>query len=129
MRLFILSGLIATALAFGSCTSTKEIMDSWLGHTKHDLAMKWGPPARTAPDGNGGEILVYANQVYIPASRGITTANTSNGTTSTGPGRPAQTYWDYKMMFVNKEGKIYHWLTQRQQIPPQQIDLNVYFRN
>lgn len=105
-----------------ACTSQKEIMNSWMGSTKQNLIMSWGPPARTADDGAGGEILVYAKQVYIPPS----TFYDGYGGSST---RPAQTYWDYKMFWVNTEGKIYHWMTQRQQIPPMQIDLNVYRRN
>jgi hypothetical protein len=91
-----------------ACTSQKEIMNSWLGSTKQNLVMSWGPPARTASDGGTGEILIYARQVYIPQYN--------------------MNYYDYKMMYVNSDGKIYHWITQRQQVPPTQIDLNIYKR-
>ena len=70
--------------------------------------MSWGPPARTASDGGTGEILIYARQVYIPQYN--------------------MNYYDYKMFYVNSEGKIYHWITQRQQVPPTQIDVNIYRR-
>lgn len=91
-----------------ACTSQREIMDSWLGHSRQEVIMKWGPPARTASDGGTGEILVYANQVYIPQYN--------------------LNYYDYKMFYVNSDGKIYHWMTKREQIPPTQIDLNIYRR-
>jgi len=113
-----------TVLALVACKSTREVMDSWLGHTKHDLIMKWGSPARTASDGENGEILVDAKPVYIPETTGLATPSNPNPSTS-----PGKTFWDYKMFWVNSDGKIYHWMTQRQQVPPQQIDLNVYFRN
>ncbi|GGC18302.1 hypothetical protein GCM10011386_07760 [Parapedobacter defluvii] len=73
--------------------------------------MNWGPPARVASDGGDGEILVYAKEEYLNFTK--------------------QTFhfYDYKMFYVNKKGKIYHWVTQRQHIPPMQIDLNVYKRN
>ena len=50
--------------------------------------------------------------------------NTGGSTTS-----KSLTFWDYKMFWIDTQGKIYHWMTQRQQVPPQQIDLNIYFRN
>lgn len=78
-------------------------MDSWIGSSKQTLIMSWGPPAKIESDGDGGEILVYAHQVYIPAYR--------------------INYWDYKMMYADKDGKIYHWLISRQQIPPTEIDV------
>jgi hypothetical protein len=91
-----------------ACTSQKEIMNSWLGSTKQQLIRSWRPPARTASDGGTGEILIYASQVYIPQYN--------------------INYYDYIMFYVNSEGKIYHWITQRQQVPPTQIDLNIYKR-
>ena len=89
-----------------SCKTTKKIMDSWLGHTKKELIIKWGPPARVASDGGDGEILIYSKQVYIPQYN--------------------LKYYDYKMFYVNSEGRIYRWLIKRERIPPTQIDLNIY---
>jgi hypothetical protein len=99
-----------------SCVSQKEILNSWIGSTKQNLIMSWGPPAKTASDGGTGEILIYAKQVYIAP------IYYSGGSTQ------AQIYWDYKMFYVNSDGKVYHWITQRQSVPPTQIDLNVYKR-
>jgi hypothetical protein len=110
MNKLILSLLLLTL--FSSCTSTKKVMDSWLGSTKQQLIMSWGPPARTASDGGTGEILVYANQGYYPGING-------NG---------AFTYWDYKYMYADSDGKIYYWMTRRERVPPTQIDLNIYRR-
>lgn len=91
-----------------SCTNTKKAMNSWLGNTRQNLILSWGPPAKTASDGGTGEILIYARQVYIP--------------------QYGMNYYDYKMFYVDAQGKIYHWLMQRQQVPPTQIDLNIYKR-
>ncbi len=84
--------------------------------------MKWGAPSRVTDDGAGGQIVVYANQGFIPGSTfydGYGGASTSRSIS----------FWDYKMFWIDSNGKIYHWMTQRQQIPPAQIDLNIYRKN
>lgn len=106
MRKFIF--LFSLILFILSCSSQRKVMDSWLGSNKQQLIMSWGPPARTASDGSNGEILVYANQVYLPQY------NINN--------------YNYKMFYVDGSGKIYHWLTRTERIPPTQIDLNIYRR-
>ncbi|MBS1671330.1 MAG: hypothetical protein JST94_07750 [Bacteroidetes bacterium] len=114
-----------------ACTSTQKIMNSWIGHTKRDLIMQFGPPSRTADDGANGEIVVYAKQVYIPSMHlsGLATPDANGGVyTSPGTNTPSQNYWQYTMYFINTDGKIYHWLIQRQSVPPTQVDLNVYKR-
>ena len=95
-----------------ACTSQREILNSWLGSTKQQLIMSWGPPSRTASDGGDGEILVYANQGHWPGYNG----------------EGAYNYWNYKYMYVNGSGKIYHWMTKTETVPPTQIDLNIYKR-
>lgn len=103
--------LLTLALLFiclVGCTSQKKIMQSWVGNTKQNLILNWGPPATTASDGGTGEILVYSQPVYIPQFQ--------------------MNYYDYKMFYVDRRGTIYHWITQRQQVPPTQINLNVYKR-
>jgi hypothetical protein len=104
MRILIISLLFMTA-----CASEKEVLDTWLGHGKKDLIMQWGPPDLTTSDGDGGEIIAYVNQVYMPNYN--------------------VNYYNYRMFYVNREGKIYHWLTKKERINPQQIDLNIYRRN
>jgi len=106
--------LIITVLFMVSCTSTTKVMDSWLGSSKQSLIMSWGPPTKTASDGGNGEILVYSKQVYNPGLPNM--------------GIAPSTYWDNKYFYVNSEGKVYYWMTKREQIPPQQIDLNIYRR-
>ena len=108
-KIFILFFILSLLM---SCVSTKKVMDSWLGSTKQQIIMSWGPPARTASDGGTGEILVYANQGYWPGYNG----------------QGAFTYWDYKYMYVDSNGKIYYWMTKRENVPPTQIDLNIYRR-
>lgn len=121
--------LIVILITFVSCVSskinTKEVMDSWVGHTKQELLMSWGPPARVERDGAGGEILVFAQQVNIPPQTSTFYDGYGGSTTSTLPG---VNYWDYKMFWVNQNGVIYHWMTQRQQIPPQHLNLDVYIK-
>jgi hypothetical protein len=109
--------LVSLFLIVG-CYSTQKTMDSWIGSSKKDLIMNWGPPDRTASDGSGGEILIYAKQVYIPAQRGLSTVG-SDGSVHTSSGTPSRTYWDYKLFYIDKKSTIYHWLTQRESVPPQ----------
>ncbi len=105
---------LTVILIISSCISTRKVMDSWIGASKQQLYMKWGPPTKTASDGGGGEILVYSEQGYNPGIPNY--------------GVAPSTYWDNKYFYVNSEGKIYHWMTKSEQIPPQQIDLNIYRR-
>ncbi len=89
------------------------MMNSWINSTKHDLIMSWGPPARTASDGGTGEILIYAREGHYPGING----------------QGAYTYWDYKYMYVDNSGKIYHWRANTERVPPNQIDINIYNKN
>ncbi len=112
-----------------ACASTQNTMNTWIGHSKRDLILQFGPPSKTADDGANGEIIVYAKQVYIPSMHfsGVATPDANGGiSTSPGTNTPSQNYWQYTMYFINPEGKIYHWLIQKEQVPPTQIDLKVY---
>lgn len=84
-----------------SCTSEKEVLNSWMGSTKHQVILNWGAPSRTASDGNGGEILVWSNQYSYNY----------------------QAFWKHTMMYFNQYGKAYHWVVQRNAIPPTQVIL------
>lgn len=96
-----------------SCTSQKKstqtILNSWIGDTKQNLILKWGPPTQSTSDGGNGEILIYAHRVYYVLT--------------TGP----IDYWEYRMMYVNAEGKIYHWLYRKNPNPPDRIDMKILF--
>lgn len=60
--------LLAVAL-LSACLSQQKIMNSWLGSTKQNLIMSWGPPDRIASDGGTGEILVYATLRLLARSQ------------------------------------------------------------
>lgn len=94
------------SLSLVSCTTQKElqkqkddkeraIYDSWLQHPKSELIRSWGAPTRTVTDGQGGEILIYETSRKI--------ANVIYGTYM------ERTITNYKEMFVNSSGIIYHW--------------------
>jgi hypothetical protein len=91
-------------LFFTSCVSQRKMMDSWVNHPKTELIEKWGPPARTASNGSNGEILIYSHTYYI------------YGTAT----------YRYNMFYTTADGNIYHWLVQSGQVPPQQMDVNLY---
>lgn len=93
----------------------KVLMDSWLGNSQNELVLAWGPPTRTGDDGKGGSMLIYAYERYIPSVYAY------NHWT-----RP-ETWYDYRIFYVNWEKKIYAWRTSSQQVPPQQIDLHIYY--
>lgn len=109
--------LTFTVVLFISCASTRKALDSWLGSSKQNLIMSWGPPQRVFDNSPNGEILIYAKQVYIAPS---TYYYGNHPATIAG-----QNYWNYTYMYVDTEGKIYSWRTERQQVPPQQIDLYI----
>jgi len=106
----VLFFLLISCMLF-SCSSqkklTENVLNSWIGDSKQNLILKWGPPVQTTSDGNNGEILVYANRIYYVLA--------------TGP----VDYWEYRMMYVNAAGKIYHWLFKRNPNPPNRIDMRV----
>lgn len=91
----------------------KKSMDSWNGHGQHELIVSWGPPARTADDGGGGQVLIYSYP-YV-----------TNGYYSFGQYFPSETWYRYRMFYVNASGVIYGWRTSNEQAPPQQVNLNV----
>lgn len=95
--------LLLTTIIIISCNTQKKALNSWVGSTKQNLYLSWGPPARTTEDGSGGEILIYGRQVYAP--------------------QLGLNYWEYKMMYAHADGIIYHWRLSRQQVPPTQIDV------
>ena len=74
--LLLLACVLATA---GCATSNKRsdfqeteraTMASWMGHSKQELIQAWGPPTKTAPDMQGGEIWIYDKTVTMPGPPG-----------------------------------------------------------
>jgi len=92
--LLLLPLLLAACGTVPSGPSEREILDSWLGAHRKNLILKWGVPARTDSDGDGGEILWYKERVapYIVNGSVIQQGYTRN-----------TQFWS------DREGKIYHW--------------------
>ena len=101
MKLLILIFIVALLT---SCTSTKKTMNSWIGYTKQDLVLKWGQPARKESDENGGQIYVYETEYQSYAT----------------------SMYVHKFFYIDSDGKIYHWRTQRGGLPAQQMNISVY---
>lgn len=93
-----------------SCSSTKNSMETAIGENKSKLIKTWGSPVRTLADNENGEILVYADQVFL------------NENHSEGPRIAGQNYWNYNYVYVNKEGKVTSTRKEKQNYPPQAID-------
>ena len=106
--------VILVGLLFSNCADYRaqrkvkkdSKFNSWMGAHKHDLIMSWGPPARTADDGNGGQILIYANHYY---NQGMNFD-----------------WWDYTMFYANQTGILYHWMTRRENVPPTQLNIDLW---
>ncbi|MBC8551243.1 MAG: discoidin domain-containing protein [Candidatus Marinimicrobia bacterium] len=105
-----------------SCTNTADILNTWLGLSKHDLIVGWGPPLRTEPDGKGGEIAVYAKQLYEDGTTGYSWTD-KKGTTYTTAPEAGYHYWRWYYFYINAQDKIYHWRYEDNQAAPKQVDV------
>ncbi len=76
--------------------SNRIAMQSWIGSTKQQLLLKWGPPTNVYSDGVGGEILCYEQ-----------TASTAGYYGQSWYYPPQQILW-YRHFFINPSGIIYH---------------------
>lgn len=101
--------MLVTILALQACSGTKFTNDQWIGESKKNFIKVWGPPIRTLNIGDEGEVLIYGEQVYE-------NANNQEGSRIAGPN-----YWNYTYVYANKEGKIYSYKTEKQQMTPQEI--------
>jgi len=101
MRLLI---IIAVIVSFSSCTSTKKTMDGWIGSTKQNLVLTWGPPTRIASDANDGEIYIYESTFMM--------YNVVR--------------YNHRMFYINSDSKIYSWRTASGPVPAQQMNINLY---
>lgn len=89
----------------------KKLMASWMGHHKSELIRSWGAPARTASDGNGGEILIYEDLPIRLGGSATTTSSSDFGfgqTFNTTFGNP-RTFISSTEIFADQNGVIYHW--------------------
>ena len=123
--LSIVCTILACMLFIGGCATSNQLsendhsdfqdkekaaMDSWLGLTKQELIMAWGPPTKTALDAQGGEILIYDRTVTFPLLPGQIQPSPFGGTQYTTP--QSLTVTRSRMFYISNEGKIYHWLIQ-----------------
>ncbi|MCD0471715.1 hypothetical protein [Flavobacterium sp. JAS] len=103
--------LLAAILILYSCSSSKQTNDKWIGDTEKNIIKSWGSPVRVLDNGDQGEILIYAEQVYLKSKQ------------EEGSRMAGSNYWNYEYVYVNKEGKIYLCRKEKQNKPPQQIVL------
>lgn len=110
--------LLTACVVISACMArrTQQMMDACMGQNKAYVIYNMGPPSSVSTDGQGGEVLVYATQsvVYTPP-----------GGYPMGVPQHNRVYWNYKMFYVNNQGIVYHWKTDRCEIPPQQMILYV----
>lgn len=104
--------LILTAIAaiYFSCASNSAKQDKWLGETKRKLINKLGAPIRILDDEKDGEVLVYAEQLYL-------TSHSKENSKIAGP-----SYWNYQYVFIDKYDKVSGWKNEKQKFPPQALD-------
>lgn len=105
--------LLAIPLILSNCITTEQLrakhgyqsqsdkLNACIGLTKKQLIMEWGIPAKEAPDNDGGEILIYVASVFGSS-------------------------WNYRLFYLNEQGKVYHWLTQTKYVPPDRIDIHIF---
>lgn len=85
----------------------EDSLNSWLYSDKAELVKTWGPPSRIESDQKGGEIFIY-DQSSKGKTGGMVWTNPKTGvTTYTTP--EEYTMYLNIMMYVNPQGKIYHW--------------------
>jgi len=98
--------LIPAVLAlFMSCASTNTATVD-VGVPKVKVLRTLGNPIRTLDNKDNGEILVYADQVFIKDGGEIVETN----------------YWRYNYVYISKEGKVTSTRQEKQNYPPQAID-------
>jgi len=112
-KLLCIAAIMLTTIPFSFAQRNKrmnqqQIMDSWVGGTKQEIILEWGPPDKIFNNSPDGQILIYAKEVYIPNYSGR-----------------AIDFWQYKYIYVNNEGQIYSWKIENKQVPPQQMDIYI----
>ena len=96
------------ALFVFSCASTSSATVA-VGEAKTKVLKILGNPVRTLDNNQNGEILVYADQIFVK--------DNSEGSQIAG-----SHYWLYNYVYVNKEGKVTSTRQEKQNYPPQAID-------
>ena len=112
----------AMLIVFGGCNSLRKTLNSWLGHTKHHLIERWGPPLRTRDNGAKGEILVYPRVVKEPGSVGFSWSD-DNGNRYYVPATQGYSYWRYYYFYINENKKVYRWMYRNNMPAPSSVDV------
>ena len=81
----------------------KAYFDSFLNKSKHIVIKEFGPPKRTFPDGNNGEVYIY--------EKVITTGGHSYGNKHYYSHTPIRYHKSIKEFYFNAEGICYLWKT------------------
>jgi hypothetical protein len=94
----------------------EDIMETYKGSNKRELILNWGPPKQTLDDGDYGTILLYYEKEKF------------EGYYTSGGGGPVggRTYWKYYFFFADTNNIIYHTLYNEEDIPPTEMELNLY---
>lgn len=89
------------AMLIAGCVTPDQNLGAWINRSQSELMQAWGAPVRTTDDGQGGRILVYARQAFIPRMQGGGTfADSANNQM---PQQMERTY----QFFINPSGRIY----------------------
>jgi hypothetical protein len=86
-------------------------MDSCMGAPDWRLVERFGQPERKAPDNKGGEMWIYSKykQGYMPNGQVIAA-------------------YEYYIFYLDPNAVVYGWRTDRQPVPVQQVNVNLYVR-
>lgn len=101
--------LILLLILVQGCTSTRKVMDSWMGHHESELIQQWGAPSRTTSDGKCGKVHVY-ERFWNYHSPGYSYLDCRGHVRYVG--LPCRSYSDSKMFYIDPDGIIYYWRTQ-----------------
>lgn len=88
-----------------SCASTNSASVA-VGETKSKVLKTLGNPIRILDNNQNGEILVYADQVFVEDGTRLAGSND----------------WRYNYVYISKDGKVTSTRQEKQNYPPQAID-------
>jgi hypothetical protein len=109
LRLQLACGVVvAAAIATSGCAAQiNSAMSTWVGHHQSELIRSWGPPSRTASDGQGGTVLIYDSYVDMGQTPGTAYTDPYGNVRYTTPQQNG--YARTRMFYVNADGYIYSW--------------------
>lgn len=99
--------LLGMSVMLISCSSSVATVAN-VGESKQKVMKTLGLPVRTLNNNKDGEILVYADQVFLRDNSDSQMAG--------------ENYWRYNYIYINKEGKVTSTRQEKQNYPPQAID-------